>query len=121
MPQSAVAAGRPVGEYSHKAWINEWTTKAAPSIRTPKTVASFWLSHLFLKDCLSVTLLCGPDLNRLRRSPLQALCAPVINPVEEEFERSVGLRAEIDFRPEHEQLALADVRFYHRNAVLQIF
>src|SRR5262245_30709513 len=30
--------------------ITELTTKAAPSIRTPKAVASLWLSQLFLKD-----------------------------------------------------------------------
>src|SRR6266545_1766432 len=54
-------------------------------------------------------------------SPLHVFSAPVKNPVEEEFERAVRLRAEIDFRPEHKQLALADVRLDHRHAVLQVF
>ncbi len=50
IPQSAVAGPKPWTEVQRQTRIKEWTTKAVPSTRTPKAVASLWLLHLFLKD-----------------------------------------------------------------------
>src|SRR5262249_18648740 len=50
IPQSAVCVRRPRGEFQRKARVTELTTKAAPSIRTPKAAASVWLSDLMIND-----------------------------------------------------------------------
>ncbi len=50
IPQSAVAGPKPWSEVQRQTRIKQGTTKAVPSNRTPKAVASLWLLHLFLKD-----------------------------------------------------------------------
>src|SRR6185503_6323302 len=58
----------------------------------------------------------------IHRSSFKAhrFSAAIVNPIEQELERPVRLRAECDLRSKQKQLALADFRLQDSNAVLQI-